>query len=176
MAKEYPTCVTFLDMHAPFPSISELSAPIDWPPMVTFTAAPHIPLATYRHIYDEVGRHWCWFDRQNMTDKKLADTIYAPTTDIFLLRHKQVIIGFVELNFRYMPTAELVFLGLTPPFIGHSLGKKMLFSALAYMKQKHPQRIIIQTCTLDHPRALQLYQKYGFSVYRRKETIVRDAS
>jgi hypothetical protein len=36
-----------------------------------------------------------------------------------------------------------------------------VFAAFAHA----PARLAIQTCTLDSPRALQLYQRIGFSPY-----------
>jgi hypothetical protein len=33
-------------------------------------------------------------------------------------------------------------------------------------------RLTINTCTLDHPRALPLYQRLGFTAYAREERFV----
>ena len=35
-----------------------------------------------------------------------------------------------------------------------------------------PQRLHVQTCTLDHPRALPLYQRMGFSAFGQTEALV----
>ncbi|TIX52655.1 MAG: GNAT family N-acetyltransferase, partial [Mesorhizobium sp.] len=35
-----------------------------------------------------------------------------------------------------------------------------------------PRRVTVQTCTLDHPAALPLYQKLGFAPVAQKKEIV----
>ena len=34
------------------------------------------------------------------------------------------------------------------------------------------ERLTVNTCTLDHPRALPLYQRLGFTAYNREERFV----
>lgn len=83
-------------------------------------------------------------------------------------------VGFIELNFKEFPQVEIVFIGLMQDYIGRGLGSVMLAHALEIIYAKSPIRIIIQTCTLDHPSALHLYQKAGFMPYMHKEVIIID--
>jgi hypothetical protein len=50
----------------------------------------------------------------------------------------------------------------------------MLQRAISYIYSRAPSRIIIQTCTLDHPAALPLYQRYGFTPTVRKQVTIID--
>lgn len=167
---EYPTTVTHLEMTAPFAAHEAVA----WPDDVQFALQESITLEEYRRLYDEIGRPWRWVNRRTMSDTRLAGIIHHPATEIFLLRRGNQTIGFVELNFRLFPCVEFVFVGLREAEIGKGLGGRMLTAALAHAQARAPDRIIIQTCTLDHPNALVLYQKVGFTVSNRKEIVIHD--
>lgn len=165
------TIVTHLAMEPP------LRAPApapNWPEGVDFIHTPNMALADYRDIYDRVGRQWHWVNRRHLEDRQLAAIIHNPATEIYLLRRNGTSIGFVELNFRLAPQVEIVFVGLIEEEIGQGLGRMMVDGALNTIKARAPRRIIIQTCTLDHPSALRLYQAVGFSAYNRKQVEIID--
>jgi len=50
----------------------------------------------------------------------------------------------------------------------------MVRAALTEIAALKAERIIIQTCTLDHPNALPLYQRLGFQAYDRKQVVIID--
>ncbi len=56
-----------------------------------------------------------------------------------------------------------------PEFIGLALGPYLLGQAIEALWQKEPSRVLVNTCTLDHPKALPLYQRFGFRPYDRQE-------
>ncbi len=77
-----------------------------------------------------------------------------------------------ELDFRGMPeVADLAYMGLMPWAIGRGLGRYLLDWAIdcAWQRDPPPQRLTVNTCTLDHPKALAGYQKAGFEVVDRTE-------
>jgi len=82
--------------------------------------------------------------------------------------------GYFELDFRSMPRAEISFLGLMPEYIGSGLGTFILREAIVTAWRRGPERLIIQTCTLDHPRALPLYQRMGFTPYAQEEAVLEE--
>ena len=61
---------------------------------------------------------------------------------------------------------ELVFFGMMEHAIGRGFGRWFLGAAIEAAWAYHPERVIVQTCTLDHPSALALYQKMGFVANR----------
>ena len=65
--------------------------------------------------------------------------------------------------------AWLAYFGLIPDFQGMGLGKWLLSEAIAQAWSKEPKVLKVETCTLDGPQALPLYQRQGFVPYERKE-------
>lgn len=165
------TVVTHLAMQPPYRQIAEIA----WPTGVTFSKVEAMPLASYRSLYDRVGRKWHWVNRRHLTDKQLSALIHHKATEIYVLSRGDDTIGYVELNFRLFPQVEIVFVGLVEEEIGNGLGSLMVQSALHLITARAPNRIIIQTCTLDHPSALGLYQKLGFTAVNRKQVEIIDA-
>ena len=77
--------------------------------------------------------------------------------------------GFFILDCRAPEVCDLAYLGLVPEAIGRGLGTFLLHTAL-HMAWDRPgtARVSVNTNTLDHPRALPLYQKAGFAPVRRE--------
>ena len=170
MAK-YKTTVTHLEMMPPFlPAAPD----VGWPDGLSFAREMDISVAAYRALYDDVGRQWHWVNRRVLTDRQLSAIIHHPATEIFTLKARDRAIGFVELNFKLFPQVEIVFVGLVEDVIGRGLGSTMLQRVISYIYSRAPSRIIIQTCTLDHPAALPLYQRYGFTPIGRKQVTIID--
>ena len=170
MAK-YKTTVTHLEMMPPFlPAAPDAG----WPDGISFTREMDISVAAYRALYDQVGRQWHWVNRRMLTDRQLSAIIHHPATEIFTLKNRDRAIGFVELNFKLFPQVEIVFVGLIKDAIGRGLGSAMLERVIDYIYTRAPSRIIIQTCTLDHPSALPLYQRRGFTPVGRKQVTIID--
>ncbi len=167
----HPTTVTHLAMHAPFGFSTE---PVVWPAGLSFLAVENIALDDYRRLYDSVGRDWHWVNRRHLTDRQLASLIHHPACHIRVLYRGNKPIGFVELNSRELPEVEIVFVGLVSVEIGLGLGQLMVRAALTEIATLKAERIIIQTCTLDHPNALPLYQRLGFQAYDRKQVVIID--
>ncbi len=74
------------------------------------------------------------------------------------------------LSFRGL--AESHYFGLAPDYTGLGLGAFFLGEAIAIAWDKGPRRLHVQTCTLDHPRALPLYQRFGFQPFGQVEAEV----
>ena len=56
-----------------------------------------------------------------------------------------------------------------PYFIGQRLGPYLLTKAVDIAWSREPERLTVNTCTLDHPKALPMYQRFGFQPIARKE-------
>ncbi|MGH7004709.1 MAG: GNAT family N-acetyltransferase, partial [Alphaproteobacteria bacterium] len=71
--------------------------------------------------------------------------------------------GFFELVIdRQKNVAEILYFGLVPEFQGRGLARFFLHEAVSTAWMNSPQKVIIETNTLDSPRALQMYQRMGF--------------
>jgi GNAT superfamily N-acetyltransferase len=131
--------------------------------------AHDITVGFYRYLYDAVGRPWYWTDRKELSDAELATIIQDEAVETYVLYVGGVPAGFYELDFRTMPTAELAYFGIMPEFIGMGLGPYLLGQALDMLWHKEPARVLVNTCTLDHPKALPLYQRFGFRPYDQQK-------
>ena len=79
--------------------------------------------------------------------------------------------GLAELDLRDPPDVELAYFGVLPAFIGQGLGRFLLDWAVHHVWRGRPRRLWVHTCDLDHPRALDVYQKAGFRIYDRRKTL-----
>ena len=71
-------------------------------------------------------------------------------------------------------TIDLAYFGLMPHCVGHGLGRYLLTAAIEQAWSYAPERLTVNTNTMDHPRALPLYQKLGFLPYRQEEQEILD--
>lgn len=132
--------------------------------------AHDITISFYRYLYDAVGRPWYWTDRKKLSDGELAAIIQDDAVEVYVLYVGGVPAGFYELDFRPLPArAELAYFGIMPEFIGMGLGPYLLGQSLDTLWHREPARVLVNTCTLDHPKALPLYQRFGFVPYDQQK-------
>lgn len=141
---------------------------------ITFTEDKKPDLETYRLVYNAVGRRHHWVNRRYMPDYSLQRLLHHPDNRVFYLRRNTDIIGFTEVNTRQHPEIELVFVGLVEEMLGLGLGKKLLHHTLDIIWAEQPEKVNIQTNTLDHPNALRLYQKVGFKPVSQEDVTIID--
>lgn len=154
--------ITHLEMLAP--PAHRVQMPMG--PRLAVLRASAMPLAFYRYLYEQVGKAHHWMMRRNAPDARLAALIHAETTEIQVLYVDGSPAGFFELDMSRLPEeAEITYFGLTPDFQGRGLAKFFLSEAVVACWSRNPTRVVINTNTLDSPRALQLYQRMGFSPF-----------
>ncbi|ACM36345.1 MULTISPECIES: 3-mercaptopyruvate sulfurtransferase [Rhizobium/Agrobacterium group] len=151
--------VTKLEMTAP--PKSSLPVPINI--QTAIIRATEMPLPYYRFLYRQVGSRWHWYKRLQMSDAELKATIHSPDVSICVLYVNGAPAGFFELTQQQDNTVELSYFGLFEHALGLGIGKWFLLQALYAAWSTAPTKISVMTNTLDHPRALQLYQQFGFS-------------
>ena len=151
-----PVTVTFLEMHDPK----------GLPPLLPNTSfkllAKPISVNDYRKYYYGVGEKYFWLDRMVMPDDELFQKINAPDVDIFIFYVNNEAAGYIEL-LKEQKFVEILYFGLMPAYIGKGLGKYFLQWVIAKAWSYQPLRVQLNTCTLDHPQALQTYKKAGFT-------------
>lgn len=120
--------------------------------------------AKYRILFERVGARWLWFSRLTLSDEALREALgeVHAVTD-----RRGVEVGMVELDFREPGECLIRFLGLVPELAGQGHGKWLFAQTLALAWRKHVSRVLVNTCTLDHPAALPAYLRAGFTAYRR---------
>ena len=113
-----------------------------------------------------------WIDRKDIPDRALAELIQHPDVQVHIAYVAGVPAGFFELDRRRGGLVEIMYLGLVPDFKGRGLGKWLLSEAIATAWSEPTGRLIVETCTLDAPKALSLYQRFGFVPYAREDKII----
>jgi len=124
----------------------------------------HPPLQFYRYLIDRIGRKWHWQDYLCLSDAQLAARIHGPQRDMRLLLIEGAPAGFFDLDRRDESTVEIVYLGLMEHVSGRGLGKWLLSEAMVTAFSTGVRRIILKTCSLDHPAALPVYRNAGFEI------------
>ena len=131
-------------------------------------------LERYRRLFRAVGEDSLWSSRLRLDDAALAAAIRHPAVNVSALRLAGGDKGLLEIDFRPAPDAELVFLGVTRDLIGQGAGRFLLAHALAHAWARPIERLLVHTCTLDHPRAIEFYLKAGFIAYQQAIEITPD--
>ena len=116
----------------------------------------------YRYLYNAVGEPWLWYERNQLSDAELAAIIQDERVEVCVLYYGGTPAGYAELDFRQEGEVELAYFGLIQDYIGLGLGRYMLDWAIDTAWSHEPRRLWVNTCTLDHPSALPVYQKAGF--------------
>ncbi len=121
--------------------------------------------AVNRYCYYVVGGSWFWTDRRLWSDGEWEAWAATPNVETWILASGDSIAGYCELE-RLGSDAEIKYFGLVPGFIGQGLGAHLLTEVVERAWATGASRIVLNTCSLDHPRALANYQARGFREFR----------
>lgn len=120
----------------------------------------------YLELYKSVGSSYNWCDRLLMPEEELEKILLSDTTEVCLLKYNDESAGFVEFDKSVPGETEMVYFGLIVKFTGKKAGFPFLQWAINHAMEKGINRVWLHTCDLDHPAALPLYQKAGFTIYK----------
>jgi GNAT superfamily N-acetyltransferase len=166
--RRIPMTVTFLEMTAKPPALP--------PPTprgkIAMLRAANPAVHFYRYLYDTIGDAYFWVDRRKLKDEALAAIIQDPKVELYVLYTEGNPAGLAELDFRDGSTGQLAYFGLMPEAVGKRLGYFFLYNAIANAWAHPISKLLVNTCTLDHPRALPLYQRLGFVPYSREDRYI----
>ena len=128
----------------------------------------HRPIraAEYRALYTLVGERWLWRDRLVWSDAELDRYLSSPDVHVWTLNVGGATAGYFELQRHHDDTVEVMYFGLVETFIGRGLGGWLLTRTAEEAFAIGAQRVILNTCTLDSPRALPNYLARGFTIVR----------
>jgi GNAT superfamily N-acetyltransferase len=161
--------VTFLEMHVP----PVYSQPVPYNRQIALLKTKDIPLHFYRYLMDRVGRKWHWVNVLRLSDDELSAGIHREDRDIRVLYLDGAPAGFFDLKPHLPEEVELAYFGMMEHATGQGIGRWFLGAAIAAAWSYGPRRVTVQTCTLDHPAALPLYQKLGFTPVAQKKEVVQ---
>ncbi len=129
-------------------------------------------------LYDAVGRDHAWTDLHEVALDDVTAWVQDKKVALYTLMAQGWPHGFFMLDGREDGICDLAYFGLVPEAIGKGLGWWLLQSAvLTGWARPGVNRLTVNTCTLDHPRALIQYQRAGFQPVRtedRSRVLTRD--
>lgn len=146
-----------------------------WPPLpsgrgVALVRAESPPAWYFLSLYDAVGAEYEWVDQHAVPRPALEAWLHHPQVALYTLMGEGWPKGFFMLDSREAGTCDLAYFGLVPQAVGKGLGYWLLQTAvLTAWDRPGVERLTVNTCTLDHPRALGQYQRAGFAPVRTEE-------
>ena len=164
----------------------EMRARPDWamprlPEHIRLERAIDPPVWYFLSLYDAVGRDYEWQDRFVQAEEDpaaLQSFVRDPDVVIWTAMGHGWPQGFFMLDWSMPRVCDLAYFGLVPQAVGKGWGKALLKTAiLTGWAREGVERMTVNTCTLDHPRALSLYQQLGFravSTEDRARVLVHD--
>jgi GNAT superfamily N-acetyltransferase len=172
-AVEVAYTVTWLEMTArperPRPHVPMLKG-------LSLLRAETPPVHFFRYLYDAVGRDYEWTDLHAWSDEDLAAFAQDPSVALYVAYMAGWPAGFIQLDYRVEGLCDIAYFGLAPEAMGRGLGDWLLGTGVHMAWDAGVARMTVNTCTLDHPRALPTYQKWGFVPVKREERVRRVAS
>jgi GNAT superfamily N-acetyltransferase len=158
--------VTFLEMDGR-PSYPRPHMPAG--PVSALIAAEAPPRWYFLDLYDAVGSGYEWTDQHDLPEGEVEAFLADPAVTLYTLMRAGWPHGFFILDSREAGRCDIAYFGLVPQAVGRGLGTFLLQTAV-HMAWDRPgaTRISVNTNSLDHPRALPLYQRAGFEPVRRE--------
>jgi len=120
-----------------------------------------------RFLYTAVGGDWYWVDQLGRSLDWWRGRVGASGFETWLLMDAGSIAGYFELEPKGEETLELAYFGLLAPYVERGgLGGPLLCAAIRRAWEAGARRLVVETCSLDHPAALANYRARGFRVVR----------
>ena len=110
-----------------------------------------------------------------LDDAALQAIIADAAVEIYVLYVGGVPAGYVELDRRPAPDINIAYLGLMPGVVGRGLGRYLVNWAVDAAWRSGPRSVTVDTCTLDHPRALATFRRPASSPCGRSRADRRSA-
>lgn len=146
-----------------------------WPPLpfgstAALLKAEKPPVWWFLTLYDAVGRDYSWEDVHEREHAEIEDWLHRDVMSLYTLLDHGWPQGFFLLDQPEDGVTDLAYFGMVPEAVGRGLGGWLLKTAiLTAWDVPGTTKVTVNTCTLDHPRALALYQKNGFTPVRRED-------
>lgn len=126
----------------------------------------------YRALFRRVGAPWLWYSRLLLDDARLIAATHRDATQVHAVVDRSGIeIGLLELTHPAPDWCSIDYFALVPALTGRGHGRWLMAMAMALAWRPGVAAVRLNTCSLDHPSALNFYRAQGFvAVAREIET------
>lgn len=121
-----------------------------------------------RFLYQAVGGPYHWTDRLGWTRDQWASRLADPEVEVWTAWDEGAPVGYFELARHSDATVEIAYFGLLPHATGLGHGGVLLSDAIRRAWELEAKRVYVNSCSLDHPRAMDNYRARGFRVFREE--------
>ncbi len=131
-----------------------------------------------RFLYAGVGGSYAWGDRLRWTREQWLERLADPAVELWVAWEGGAPAGYFELSRRDGTRVEIEYFGLLPHAVGQGQGGALLNAAVERALAMGGRPVSVNTCSLDHPAALDNYRARGFRLVReetREKDVVRRA-
>jgi GNAT superfamily N-acetyltransferase len=156
-----PVVVTYLEMHSAADLRPKWSADPQF--VVREATVRQWPLNRFLYLY--VGGDWSWNDKRVWSDEQWRQYVESERLRTFVAHYGGALAGYYELERDALQHVQIVYFGLTPPFVGRGFGGALLSDAISNAWSWDARRVWVHTCTLDHAAAVANYEARGMKVY-----------
>jgi GNAT superfamily N-acetyltransferase len=150
----------FLEMASP--GLLRPGRPPRQEPLLMRAARPCAELS--RFFYRAVGGNWYWIDRLEWSYQEWQG--WAEQVETWAAYVDGTPAGYFELQQRPSGAVNIALFGLLPWAVGQGLGGWLLTRAVERAWELGPERVTVNTCSVDGPHALANYQARGFAIVR----------
>ena len=136
---------------------------------IALLSAQDPPVAYFLYLYKCVGEAYEWTDWLLKPLEEVQEFVGNAEVSLYSLMLDGWPGGFFMLDASKEGACDLAYFGLVPQAVGRGLGNWFLGTAIdAGWEIDGTRKMTVNTNTLDHPRALGLYQKWGFRPVRQQ--------
>jgi ribosomal protein S18 acetylase RimI-like enzyme len=116
-------------------------------------------------FYKEIGSIHGWCDRASFSYEDWEAYLTERSILTRLVMYRGTLAGYFELAPHEDGSYEIALLGVLSNFIGLGIGSQALTEAISEgLLLSSNDKVWVSTCSLDHPAALQTYQRAGMRI------------
>ena len=122
-----------------------------------------------KFFYKNIGKNCNWVDRLIWTELDWTKYISDEKLSTYILKNKNEMAGYFELLFnKETKEVEIAYFGILAEYFGNKLGGYLLSEAIKKSFNLNCQKVLVHTCSLDHPNALLNYISRGMKIYKKE--------
>ena len=122
-----------------------------------------------KFFYKQIGKDHFWRDRLVWTDKQWLKYSTNPLLETWVLKDKNDLIGYYEIEKHDNKEFELINMGILKEFRSKGFGSVLLNHVLKKSYDNKAEKVWVHTCSLDHKFALANYLSRGFKIFKKEQ-------